>query len=262
MKEMDNLLTGKKGLIMGVGNDRSIAWGIAQMAHQFGAKDLMFTYQSEILKKRVEPLAQSLGSDYVVECDVNNDASLDALFKDVEERLGGLDFIVHSLAFSDRNELRGRYLDTSRDNFKMSLETSCYSLVAIAKRAEKLMKSGGSIITMTYIGAEKVIPNYNVMGVAKAALEASVKYLAADMGSHNIRVNAISSGPIKTLAASAIGDFGKILEYDARNTPLGRNVSTQDVAGTAVYLLSDLSSGVTGEIVHVDAGYHVVGMFQ
>lgn len=260
MMDGNNILAGKKGLIMGVGNDRSIAWGIAKMAHESGADKLMFTYQSEILKKRVEPLANSVGSDQVLECDVNSDASLDSVFQEIEERFGTIDFLVHSLAFANKEELRGRFIESGRDNFRIALETSCYSLVAVAKRAEKLMRAGGSIITMSYIGAERVIPNYNVMGVAKAALEASVRYLAEDLGPKGIRVNAVSSGPIKTLAASAIGDFGKVLEYDARNTPLRRNVTTQDVAGTAVYLLSDLASGVTGEVLHVDAGYHVIGM--
>lgn len=253
------LMAGKRGLIMGVANDKSIAWGIAQAAHAQGA-ELAFTYQGDVLKKRVEPLAQSLGSSFILPCDVTDMASADAVFEAIKKQWGGLDFVVHAIAYSDKNELKGRYIDTSLENFLMSMNISCYSFTAIAKRAEPLMKEGGSLLTLSYYGAEKVMPHYNVMGVAKAALEASVRYLAADMGINGIRVNAISAGPIKTLAASGIGDFRYILKWNEYNTPLRRNTTLPDVGGSALYLLSDLASGVTGEVLHVDSGYHVVGM--
>jgi len=253
------LMAGKRGLVMGVANDRSIAWGIAKAVRAHGA-ELAFTYQGEALEKRVRPLAASLGSDVVLPCDVTNTQSLDAVFADLAGRWGRLDFLVHAIAYSDKDQLKGRYIDTTADNFRMSLDISCYSFTAICQRAEKLMTDGGSIITLTYYGAEKVMPHYNVMGVAKAALEASVKYLAVDLGKSNIRVNAISAGPIKTLAASAIGDFRYILKWNEYNAPLRRNVSIDEVGGSAVFLLSDLGAGVTGENLHVDCGYHVVGM--
>ena len=253
------LMTGKRGLIMGLANDKSIAWGIARALHGAGA-ELAFSYQGEALKKRVDPLAGQLGSDIVLPCDVSDGASIDALFDDLKARWGSLDFIVHAIGFSDKNELRGRYVDTSRDNFTMTMDISVYSFTAVMQRAEKLMTNGGSAVTLTYYGAEQVMPHYNVMGVAKAALEASVKYLAEDLGKDNIRVNAISAGPIKTLAASGIGDFRYIMKWNEYNSPLRRNVTIQDVGNAALYLLSDLSSGVTGETHHVDAGYHVVGM--
>lgn len=253
------LMKGKRGLIMGVANDKSIAWGIAQAVHAQGA-ELAFTYQGDVLKKRVEPLAESLGSDMVLPCDVTDAASIDATFEAIEKKWGKLDFLVHAIAFSDKNELKGRYVDTSLQNFLTSMHISCYSFTAIAKRAEVLMKDGGSLVTLTYYGAEKVMPHYNVMGVAKAALEASVQYLAVDLGKDNIRVNAISAGPIKTLAASGIGDFRYILKWNEYNSPLRRNTTIADVGGAGVFLLSDLGSGVTGENLHVDSGYHVVGM--
>jgi enoyl-[acyl-carrier protein] reductase I len=253
------LMAGKRGLVMGVANDRSIAWGIAKAVRAHGA-ELAFTYQGEALEKRVRPLAASLGSDVVLPCDVTNTQSLDAVFADLAGRWGRLDFLVHAIAYSDKDQLKGRYIDTTADNFRMSLDISCYSFTSICQRAEKLMTNGGSIVTLTYYGAEKVMPHYNVMGVAKAALEASVKYLAVDLGKSNIRVNAISAGPIKTLAASAIGDFRYILKWNEYNAPLRRNVSIDEVGGSAVFLLSDLGAGVTGENLHVDCGYHVVGM--
>lgn len=255
----NQLLTGKRGLIMGLANDKSIAWGIAKACADAGA-ELAFSFQGEALKKRVVPLAEQLGSDIVLPCDVSDEASMDALFASLEEKWGKLDFVVHAIGFSDKNELRGRYVDTSRDNFQMTMDISVYSFTAIAKRAEKMMAEGGSMLTLTYYGAEQVMPHYNVMGVAKAALEASVKYLAEDLGKDGIRVNAISAGPIKTLAASGIGDFRYIMKWNEYNSPLRRNVTTDDVGKSALYLLSDLSSGVTGENLHVDAGYHVVGM--
>jgi enoyl-[acyl-carrier protein] reductase I len=254
-----NLMRGRRGLIMGVANDRSIAWGIAAACAAQGAT-LGFTYQGEALQKRVEPLAASVGSNLVVPCDVTDEASIDATFKAVSEAWGGLDFLVHAIAWSDKDELKGRYLDTTRDNFLRSLDISCYSFTAIAQRAVPLMGPGGSLLTLTYLGAERVTPHYNVMGVAKAALEASVRYLAADLGGQGIRVNAISAGPIKTLAASGIGDFRYILKWNQYNAPMKRNVTIEDVGGAGVYLLSDLASGVTGEVHHVDCGYHVVGM--
>lgn len=257
--QQGTLMAGKRGLIMGVANDKSIAWGIAQAAHAQGA-ELAFTYQGDVLKKRVAPLAESVDSDFIMPCDVTDMDSVEALFSEIESRWGGLDFVVHAIAYSDKNELKGRYIDTSLDNFLMSMNISCYSFTAIAKRAEPLMKPGGSLVTLSYYGAEKVMPHYNVMGVAKAALEASVRYLAADMGINGIRVNAISAGPIKTLAASGIGDFRYILKWNEFNSPLRRNTTIGDVGGSALYLLSDLASGVTGELLHVDSGYHVVGM--
>jgi enoyl-[acyl-carrier protein] reductase I len=253
------ILSGKRGLVMGVANSRSIAWGIAQAAHRHGA-ELAFTYQGDALKKRVEPLAKELDAHVVGHCDVTDPASVDAVFENVRELWGEIDFVVHCIAFSDKDELTGRYVDTSEANFNKSLNISCYSFTAIAQRAEKLMTKGGSMLTLTYYGAEKWMPHYNVMGVAKAALEASVRYLAADLGPQAIRVNAISAGPIKTLAASGIGDFRYILKWNEYNSPLRRTVTIEEVGETAAYLLSDMSRGVTGEILHVDAGYHVVGM--
>ncbi|MFT0891356.1 enoyl-ACP reductase FabI [Pseudochelatococcus sp. G4_1912] len=253
------LMAGKRGLILGLANNRSIAWGIARAARAHGA-EVAFTYQGEALKKRVEPLAAEIGGHVVGHCDVTDPASIDAVFAEIEKLWGSLDFVVHAVAFSDKDELTGRYIDTSEENFSKSLLISCYSLTAVAQRAEKLMYNGGSILTMTYYGAEKWMPHYNVMGVAKAALEASVRYLAADLGPQNIRVNAISAGPIKTLAASGIGDLRYILRWNEHNSPLRRTVTPEDVGDSGVYFLSDLSRGVTGEVHHVDAGYHVVGM--
>ncbi len=253
------LMAGKRGLIMGLANDKSIAWGIAKAVADQGA-DLAFSYQGEALLKRVGPLAASLGSDIVLPCDVSDGASIDTLFEDLKERWGKLDFVVHAIGFSDKNELRGRYIDTSRENFAMSMDISVYSFTAIARRAAAMMPDGGSLLTMTYYGAERVMPHYNVMGVAKAALEASVRYMAEDLGREGIRCNAISAGPIKTLAASGIGDFRYIMKWNEYNSPLRRNVTIEDVGKSALYLLSDLGSGVTGEVHHVDAGYHVVGM--
>jgi len=253
------LMKNKRGLIMGVANDRSMAWGIAQACAAEGA-EMAFSYQGEALGKRVRPLAEQVGSKHVLECDVTDTESLDRLFATLKADWGSLDFVVHAIGFSDKNELRGRYIDTSPDNFKMSMDISVYSFTAVAQRAEKMMPNGGSLLTLTYYGAEKVMPHYNVMGVAKAALEASVRYMAEDLGKDGIRVNAISAGTVKTLAASGIGDFRYIMKWNELNSPLRRNVTTQDVGKSALYLLSDLSSGVTGEILHVDAGYHVVGM--
>ena len=253
------LMSGKRGLIMGLANDKSIAWGIARTVAEHGA-ELAFSYQGEALKKRVDPLAAQLGSDIVLPCDVADAASLDALFEDLKDRWGSLDFVVHAIGFSDKNELRGRYVDTSRDNFAMSMDISVYSFTAVAQRASAMMPDGGSLLTLTYYGAERVMPHYNVMGVAKAALEASVRYIAEDLGKDGIRCNAISAGPIKTLAASGIGDFRYIMKWNELNSPLRRNVTTSDVGKSALYLLSDLGDGVTGEVLHVDAGYHVVGM--
>ena len=253
------IMTGKRGLIMGLANDKSIAWGIAKALAEHGA-ELAFSYQGEQLLKRVQPLAAELGSDLVLPCDVTDNDSLDAIFESLKDKWGSLDFIVHAIGFSDKNELRGRYVDTSAANFEMTMNISVYSFTAVMQRAEKLMTNGGSALTLTYYGAEQVMPHYNVMGVAKAALEASVMYLAEDLGKQNIRVNAISAGPIKTLAASGIGDFRYILKWNELNSPLRRNVSIEDVGKSALYLLSDLASGVTGENLHVDAGYHVVGM--
>ncbi|HEX2842365.1 enoyl-ACP reductase FabI [Hyphomicrobium sp.] len=253
------LMAGKRGLIMGVANNRSIAWGIAKAVVAQGA-EVALTYQGDALKKRVEPLATELGSKVVLPCDVSDRASVDALFAELSKTWGRLDFLVHAIAFSDKNELDGRYVDTTEANFTQTMLVSCYSLTALAQRAEKLMTNGGSIITLTYYGAEKVMPHYNVMGVAKAALEASVRYLASDLGRNAIRVNAISAGPIKTLAAAGISDFRYILKWNEYNSPLRRTVTIEDVGGAGVYLLSDLSKGVTGEVHHVDAGYHVQGM--
>ena len=255
----NGLMSGKRGLIMGLANDKSIAWGIARACADAGA-ELAFSYQGEALKKRVGPLAEQLGSDIVLPCDVSDGDSIDQLFAALQEKWGKLDFIVHAIGFSDKGELRGRYVDTSKDNFTMTMDISVYSFTAVMQRAEKMMTEGGSALTLTYYGAERIMPHYNVMGVAKAALEASVRYLAEDLGKDNIRVNAISAGPIKTLAASGIGDFRYIMKWNEYNSPLRRNVTIDDVGKSALYLLSDLSSGVTGEAHHVDAGYHVVGM--
>ena len=253
------LMAGKQGLVMGVANERSLAWGIARALHLQGAR-LTFTYQGDALGKRVRPLAQSVDSEFVVEADVTAEASLDAVFAVLSERWGRLDFLVHAIAFSDKNELTGKYLNTTRANFLRTLEISCFSFTDLCRRAAPLMTAGGSLLTLTYAGAERVMPHYNVMGVAKAALEASVRYLAVDLGGDNIRVNAISAGPIRTLAASGIGDFRYILKWNQLNSPLQRNVTIEEVGGAGVYLLSDLSAGVTGEVHHVDCGYHVVGM--
>ena len=261
MSDATSLMASKRGLIMGVANDRSIAWGIAKAVADHGA-ELAFTYQGEALAKRVRPLAESVGSDFLMPCDVADDDSLAGMFAEIERRWDRLDFLVHAIAYSDKEELKGLYLDTSPENFAMSMDISCYSLTTVCRHAEKLMTDGGSIVTLTYYGAEKVVPHYNVMGVAKAALEASVKYLAADLGGSGIRVNAVSAGPIKTLAASGIGDFRYILKWNEYNSPLRRNVSIDEVGGAGLYLLSDLGAGVSGEIHHVDCGYHVVGMKQ
>jgi len=253
------LMAGKRGLILGVANNRSIAWGIAKACAAQGA-ELALTYQGDAFKKRVEPLAKELGAILVGHCDVTDLATVDAVFAEVEKRWGKLDFLVHAIAFSDKDELDGRYVETTRDNFLRTMDISVYSFTAIAKRAEPLMSDGGSMLTLTYYGAEKVMPHYNVMGVAKAALEASVRYLAVDLGGNGIRVNALSAGPIKTLAASGIGDFRYILRWNEYNSPLKRVVSIEEVGDSALYLLSNLSRGVTGEVLHVDSGYHVVGM--
>jgi enoyl-[acyl-carrier protein] reductase I len=259
MEEVKPLMAGKRGLIMGVANERSIAWGIAKAVHAHGA-ELAFTFQGDALGKRVRPLADSVGSKLVMECDVTNEASLESVFASLAKEWQRLDFVVHAIAFSDPNELKGRYVDTTRTNFLRSLEISCYSFTDICRRAAPLMAGGGSLLTLSYLGAERVMPHYNVMGVAKAALEASVRYLAVDLGGQNIRVNAISAGPIKTLAASGIGDFRYILKWNQYNSPLKRNVTIEEVGGAGLYLLSDLGAGVTGEVHHVDSGYHVVGM--
>ncbi len=259
MTDQTPLMSGKRGLILGVANDRSLAWGIAKTVAAHGAT-LAFTYQGEAFERRVRPLAQSLGSDFVMPCEASEEPSLDAVFAAIKERWGALDFVVHAIAYSDKEELKGRYLETSRANFQKTLDVSCYTFTAVCQRAVPLMPNGGSLLTLTYGGAERVMPHYNVMGVAKAALEASVRYLAADLGRDNIRVNAISAGPIKTLASSGIGDFRYILKWNEYNAPLKRNVTIEDVGRSALYLLSDLASGVTGEVHHVDCGYHVVGM--
>ncbi|WP_076072777.1 enoyl-ACP reductase FabI [Sphingomonas montana] len=256
---MPGLMDGKRGVIMGLANDRSLAWGIAKALRAQGA-ELAFTYQGDALLKRVRPLAEEVGSDFLVDCDVADMAALDASFAQIAERWPTIDFLVHAIGFSDKNELRGLYVDTSLDNFLTTMNISAYSFVAVTRAARAMMPDGGSILTLSYYGAEKVVPHYNVMGVAKAALEASVKYLAMDLGPEKIRVNAISAGPIKTLAASGIGDFRYILKWNELNSPLRRNVTIEDVGGAGVYLLSDLASGVTGEIHHVDAGYNVIGM--
>ena len=257
--EKNQFLKGKRGLIMGVANERSIAWGIAQAAANAGA-ELAFTFQGDALEKRVRPLAESVNSPIVEPCDVTDESSIDKTFAVIEKKWGQLDFVVHAIAFSDKNELDGLYLNTTRANFQKTMDISVYSFTSIAQRAAPLMKDGGSLLTLSYYGAERVMPHYNVMGVAKAALEASVRYLAADLGRNNIRVNAISAGPIKTLAASGIGDFRYILKWNELNSPLRRNVTIEDVGRSGLFLLSDLGSGVTGEILHVDAGYHTVGM--
>jgi enoyl-[acyl-carrier protein] reductase I len=259
MADASGLMRGKRGLIMGVANNRSIAWGIAKACRGHGA-DIAFTYQGDAIKKRVEPLAEEVDGLIVGHCDVAEPATIDAAFAAVKAAWGKLDFVVHAIAFSDREQLDGRYVDTTPDNFARTMLISCYSFTAIAQRAEKLMPDGGSMLTLTYYGAEKWMPHYNVMGIAKAALECSVRYLAADLGVKKIRVNAISSGPIKTLAASGIGDFRYILKWNEHNAPLRRSVTAEEVGDTAVYLLSDLSRGVTGEVHHVDAGYHIIGM--
>ena len=259
MNDSNLLMAGKRGLVMGVANERSLAWGIARAAAGQGA-ELAFSYQGEALKKRVLPLAESVGSDIILPCDVTDESSIDSLFEAIAERWGKLDFLVHAIAFSDKEQLKGRYLDTTAENFTSTLMVSCYSFTALCRRAVPLMAEGGSLLTLTYLGAERVMPHYNVMGVAKAALEASVRYLAADLGTANIRVNAISAGPIKTLAASGIGDFRYILKWNELNSPLRRNVTIDEVGGAGVYLLSDLGAGVTGEVHHVDCGYHIVGM--
>lgn len=259
MSQIKGLMTGKRGLIMGVANDRSIAWGIAKALHDQGA-ELAFTYQGDALKKRVQPLAEGIGSKILLPCDVTEQGSMDAVFEELKRAWGSLDFIVHAIGFSNKEELRGRYVDTSLDNFLMTMNISCFSFTAIAQRAEKLMTNGGSMVTLTYLGSEKVMPHYNVMGVAKAALEASVRYLAEDLGKKGIRVNAISAGPIKTLAASGIGDFRFILKWNELNAPLRRNVTIEEVGNSALYLLSDLGRAVTGETHHVDAGYHMIGL--
>ena len=252
-------MKGKKGLIMGLANERSLAWGIAQALGAQGA-ELAFSYQGESLEKRVRPLAQELGSDVLIDCDVSDMKALDKAFEELKGRWEAIDFVVHAIGFSDKNELRGKFVDTTMDNFLLTMNISVYSFIAVAQRARAMMKPGGSMLTLTYYGAEKVIPHYNVMGVAKAALESSVKYLAADLGPEGIRVNGISAGPIKTLAASGIGDFRYIMKWNEYNSPLRRNVTIEDVGGAGLYLLSDLSAGVTGEIHHVDAGYNVIGM--
>ena len=259
MTEPVPLMLGKKGLIMGIANDRSLAWGIAKAVRGQGA-EIAVTYQGEALLKRVRPLAEELGSELILPADVTDPASLDELFAELDRQWGGLDFLVHAVAFSDKEELKGRYINTSLDNFQRTLLISCFSFTDLARRAEPMMRSGGSLLTLSYIGAEKVTPHYNVMGVAKAALEASVRYLAVDLGGTGVRINAISAGPVRTLAASGIGDFRYILKWNQYNAPLKRNVTIEDVGGSGLYLLSDLASGVTGEVHHVDCGYHVVGM--
>ena len=259
MTEPAPLMAGKRGLIMGVANDRSLAWGIARTAHAHGA-NLAFTYQGEVLRRRVVPLAESVGSEIVLACDVTDEASMDAAFAAIAERWGTLDFVVHAIAFSDKDGLKGRYIETSAENFRITMNVSVYSFTAACRRAAPLMAGGGSLLTLTYFGAERVMPHYNVMGVAKAALEASVRYLAEDLGSDGIRVNALSAGPMKTLASSGIGDFRYILKWNEYNSPLRRNVTMDDIGGAGLYLLSDLSTGVTGETHHVDCGYHIVGM--
>jgi enoyl-[acyl-carrier protein] reductase I len=258
---MTGLMQGKRGLIMGLANDKSLAWGIARKLHEHGA-ELAFSYQGEALEKRVRPLAESLNSDFLIDCDVADMAALDTAFAALAARWPTIDFIVHAIGFSDKTELRGKFVDTSLENFLMTMNISAYSLVAVTRRAAAMMPDGGAVLTLSYYGAEKVIPHYNVMGLAKAALETGVKYLANDLGPDNIRVNAISAGPIQTLAARGIGDFNYILKWNQLNAPLRRNVTIEDVGGGALYLLSDLASGVTGEIHHVDGGYNVIGMKQ
>ena len=255
----EGAMKGKRGLIMGVANDRSIAWGVAKVLHEAGA-ELAFSYQGDVFKKRVTPLVAPMNPAALVDCDVGSPASIDAAFGELAKVWDNLDFVVHAIGFSDKDQLKGRYLDTTRDNFLKTLDISCFSFTEACREAEPLMKAGGSLLTLTYYGAERVMPHYNVMGVAKAALEASVRYLAMDLGDQNVRVNAMSAGPVKTLAASGIGDFRYILKWNQYNSPLRRNVTLEDIGGAGVYLLSDLSSGVTGEVHHVDCGYHVVGM--
>jgi enoyl-[acyl-carrier protein] reductase I len=257
--EAGGLMAGKKGLVMGVANDHSIAWGIARVLHRHGA-ELAFTYQAERLESRVRPLAQSVGAKIILPCDVEDDVGVDAVFAALRAEWASIDFVVHAIAHSDKEELKGRYLDTSRGNFSRTLDVSCYSFTATARRAQPLMPSGGSLLTLTFSGAERVMPHYNVMGVAKAALEASVRYLAADLGPLGIRVNAISAGPARTLAGSAVGAARDILKWNQQHSPLKRNVPLDDLGGSALYLLSHLSASVTGEIHHVDSGYHVIGM--
>ena len=253
------VMMGKRGLVMGVANDRSIAWGIAKAVHHHGG-ELAFTYQGDALLKRINPLANSIDSDIILPCDVTDEESVDEVFSTLSEKWGKIDFLIHAIAFSDREELKGAYIDTSAENFSNTLMVSCYSFTTLCRKARKLMPDGGSLLTLTYFGAERVMPHYNVMGVAKAALEASVRYLAEDLGKDNIRVNALSAGPMKTLAASGIGDFRYILKWNEYNSPLRRNVNMSDIGGAATYLLSDLASGVTGETHHVDCGYNIVGM--
>ena len=255
----NGIMNGKRGIVMGVANDRSIAWGIAEAVAKQGA-EIAFTYQGDALEKRVRPLAEKVGSSIIIPCDVSSDEAIDDTFNLLKEKWNTIDFVVHAIAYSDKEELKGEYVDTTRENFYKTMDISVYSFTAVAQRAAKMMPNGGSMITLTYYGAEKVMPHYNVMGVAKAALESSVRYLAADLGNDKIRVNSLSAGPIKTLAASGIGDFRYILKWNQYNSPLRRNVTLNDVGGCGVYLLSDLSAGVTGETHHVDCGYHVVGM--
>lgn len=255
----NGIMNGKRGIVMGVANDRSIAWGIAEAVAKQGA-EIAFTYQGDALEKRVRPLAEKVGSSIIIPCDVSSDEAIDETFNLLKEKWDTIDFVVHAIAYSDKEELKGEYVDTTRENFYKTMDISVYSFTAVAQRAAKMMPNGGSMITLTYYGAEKVMPHYNVMGVAKAALESSVRYLAADLGNDKIRVNSVSAGPIKTLAASGIGDFRYILKWNQYNSPLRRNVTLNDVGGCGVYLLSDLSAGVTGETHHVDCGYHVVGM--
>jgi enoyl-[acyl-carrier protein] reductase I len=259
MTHVGSLMAGKRGLIMGLANNKSLAWGIAQALKDQGA-ELAFTYQGEGLKKRVIPLADSLGFDFVTECDVSDQSSIDAAFSEIEKKWGKLDFLVHSIGYSDKNELTGRYIDTSPENFAITMNISCFSFTSVAKRAASMMEEGGTMLTLSYYGAEKVVPHYNVMGVAKAALEASVRYLARDLGPDGIRVNSISAGPIKTLAASGVSDFRYLLKFNEINSPLKKTVTIEEVGGSALYLLSSLSGGVTGENLHVDAGYHIVGI--
>ena len=259
MDAVSNVMAGKRGLVMGVANERSIAWGITKTAAEHGA-ELAFTYQGEALLKRLEPLAQSVGSDTIMQCDVTEDRSIEEAFALIRKKWGKLDFLVHAIAYSDKEELKGEYVNTTRDNFLRTLDISCYSFTSVAKYAADLMEDGGSLLTLSYYGSERVMPHYNVMGVAKAALEASVRYLAVDLGGQGIRVNGLSAGPMKTLAASGIGDFRYILKWNQYNSPLKRNVTLDDVGGAAMYLLSDLASGVSGEIHHVDCGYNIVGM--
>ena len=259
MDAVSNVMAGKRGLVMGVANERSIAWGIAKTAAEHGA-ELAFTYQGDALLKRLEPLAQLVGSDTIMQCDVTEDRSIEEAFALIRKKWGKLDFLVHAIAYSDKEELKGEYVNTTRDNFLRTLDISCYSFTSVAKHAADLMENGGSLLTLSYYGSERVMPHYNVMGVAKAALEASVRYLAVDLGGQGIRVNGLSAGPMKTLAASGIGDFRYILKWNQYNSPLKRNVTLDDVGGAAMYLLSDLASGVSGEIHHVDCGYNIVGM--